>query len=128
MDRVLPDYVPFVTFFLAVAMAGWLGGFGPAVFAMALGALIARYFYMVPVNTFHLHELTTAVALGMFVFVCLVIGVLTSTLHSALRRIQVLSSQLEALGVAQQTADHANGRNPPSDRSDGGQRSLSTQD
>jgi len=100
IDRVLPGYVPFVTFFLAVAVAGWLGGFGPAVLAMTLSAFIARYFYMAPVHAIHLHDLTTAAALGIFVFVCLVIGALTATLHSALRRIQVLSNRLEALGVA----------------------------
>ena len=100
IDRVLPGYVPFVTFFLAVAVAGWLGGFGPAVLAMTLSAFIARYFYLAPMHALHLHDLTTAAALGIFVFVCLVIGALTATLHSALRRIQVLSNRLEALGVA----------------------------
>lgn len=100
IDRVLPGYVPFVTFFLAVAVAGWLGGFGPAVLAMTLSAFIARYFYLAPTHAMHLHDLTTAAALGIFVFVSLVIGALTATLHSALRRIQVLSNRLEALGVA----------------------------
>lgn len=123
IDRVLPGYVPFVTFFLAVAVAGWRGGFGPAVLAMALSAAIARYFYMAPVNALHLHDLTTAAALGIFVFVCLVIGALTATLHSALRRIQVLSNRLAALGVrpdaagAGRTASEAGGDRDASARS-----------
>jgi len=107
IDRVLPGYVPFVTFFLAVAVAGWLGGFGPAVLAMALSAFIARYFYLTPVHALHLHDVTTAAALGIFVFVCLVIGALTATLHSALRRIQVLSNRLQALGVPPEGAEAA---------------------
>lgn len=128
IDRVLPGYVPFITFFLAVAVAGWLGGFGPAVLAMALSACIARYFYMTPVNALHLHELTTAAALGIFVFVCLVIGALTATLHSALRRIQTLSNRLEALGVAPDAGDAAAPlRQAGSDR-DASPRSLSPQD
>jgi hypothetical protein len=36
LDHMLPGNVPFITFFLAVAVAGWLGGFGPAVLAMVL--------------------------------------------------------------------------------------------
>ncbi len=100
LDNLLPNNVPFVTFFAAVAVAGWLGGFGPAVLAMLLTACIARYFYMLPPHTFHVGELTTAVALAIFVLVCLVIAVLTSMLHGALRRIQVLSRELASLQAA----------------------------
>lgn len=97
LDRVLPGHVPFVTFFVAVAVAGWLGGFGPAVLAMVLSAVIARYFYMSPLHTLHLHELSTAAAVGIFIFASLVVGALTAMLHAALRRIQVLSDRLNAL-------------------------------
>lgn len=113
LDRVLPGYVPFVTFFVAVAVAGWLGGFGPAVLAMALSTVIARYFYMSPVHTLHLHELPTAAALGIFMFASLVIGALTAMLHAALRRIKILSDRLYALESA---ADDRDG-GEPGDRS-----------
>jgi K+-sensing histidine kinase KdpD len=93
-----------------VAVAGWLGGFGPAVLAMTLSAFIARYFFMAPMHAMHLHDLTTAAALGILVFVCLVIGALTATLHSALRRIQVLSNRLEALGVAPPEGEETSAR------------------
>lgn len=128
IDRVLPGYVPFVTFFLAVAVAGWLGGFGPAVLAMALSAAVARYFYMAPVNALHLHDLTTAAALGIFVFVCLVIGALTATLHSALRRIQVLSNRLAALGVPPDAASAGRTAGQAGGDRDASARSLSPQD
>lgn len=115
VDRVLPGYVPFLTFFLAVAVAGWLGGFGPAVLAMIVSAFIARYFYMSPVHTFHLYELPTAAALGIFVFSGLVIGALTSMLHAALRRIQFLSNRLDALGAPADAADEGTGGERPRD-------------
>jgi Domain of unknown function (DUF4118) len=109
LDNLLPNNVPFITFFAAVAVAGWLGGFGPAVLAMLLTACIARYFYMPPLHTFQVGELSTAVALAIFVLVCLVIAVLTSMLHGALRRIQVLSRELASLQAAQRDGLSASG-------------------
>ena len=97
LDQVLPDYVPFVTFFLGVAVSGWLAGFGPAMLATVLCALVARFYYMEPRNQFDLYQLQTAAALGVFVLVSIAIGVLTSTLRSALRRVEVLTARLNAL-------------------------------
>lgn len=125
VDRVLPGNVPFITFFLAVAVAGWLGGFGPAVLATILSAIVARYFYMAPVHTFHLHELPTAAALGIFVFTSLVIGALTSMLHAALRRIQFLSNRLDALGAPAVATDQATSGDRARDEGDEGQGTMS---
>src|SRR5438067_8155533 len=36
LHPVLGDSVPFITFFLGVALAAWIGGFGPSVFAVAM--------------------------------------------------------------------------------------------
>lgn len=110
LDRLLPDYVPFITFFLAIAFAGWLGGFGPAVLATILSTLVARYFYMVPLHQFDLSELTTAAALGVFMLIGLVIGALTATLHVALRRIQFLSNRLDAKMTSARDPDSVVGR------------------
>ncbi len=48
IDPYLPGSIPFVTYFIAVAVSGWVGGYGPAVLTTALCAGIARYFYMSP--------------------------------------------------------------------------------
>jgi hypothetical protein len=101
LDQVLPNYVPFITFFLAVAVSGWLAGFGPAMLATVLCALLARFHYMEPRNQFDLDQLQTAAALGVFVLVSIAIGVLTSTLRSALRRVEVLTARLNALESAE---------------------------
>lgn len=90
VDAYLPNYVPFLTFVLGVAVAGWLGGLGPAVLATLLSAGIARYFYMVPAHSLRLDDVQIAAALGLFVFVATLIGALTAALHAALRRIEVL--------------------------------------
>jgi K+-sensing histidine kinase KdpD len=97
IDPYLPGSVPFITYFIAVAVSGWVGGYGPAVLTTALCACIARYFYMTPAFSFQLLNPVDAVRLGSFVFVCLCIGGLTAALHSALRRVQTLDNQLKAL-------------------------------
>jgi hypothetical protein len=97
IEPYLPGSVPFVTYFVAVAVSGWIGGYGPAVLTTALGACIVRYFYMSPAYSFALLSPMDAVRLGTFVLVCLCMGGLTAALHAALRRVQSLTNQLRAL-------------------------------
>jgi K+-sensing histidine kinase KdpD len=96
-DPYLPGSIPFITYFIAVAASGWVGGYGPAVLTTALCACIARYFYMTPMYGFQLLDPLEAVRLGSFVFVCLSMGGLTAALHAALRRVQMLDNQLKAI-------------------------------
>jgi Domain of unknown function (DUF4118) len=97
IDPILPGSIPFVTYFVAVAVSGWIGGYGPAVLTTALSACIARYFYMSPLFSFQLMTPTDAVRLGSFVFVCLALGGLTAALHAALKRVQALANEVRAL-------------------------------
>lgn len=97
IDPYLPGSIPYVTYFIAVAISGWIGGYGPAVLTTALCGCIARYFYMMPAFSFQLTTPADAIRLGSFVFVCLVIGGLTAALHSALRRVQTLANEVRAL-------------------------------
>ena len=120
IDPYLPGSVPFITYFVAVAVSGWVGGYGPAVVTTALCACIARFFYMSPAYSFALLNPVDAVRLGSFVFVCLCMGGLTAALHAALRRVQSLSRQLQALKaravaptvMAPESASPATGRSP----------------
>jgi len=97
IDPYVPGSIPFITYFIAVAAAGWVGGYGPAVLTTALCACIARYFYMSPPLSFQLLNPVDAIRLGSFVFVCLCMGGLTAALHSALRRVQMLDNELRAI-------------------------------
>lgn len=97
IDPYLPGYVPFLTFFMGVALAGWLGGYGPAVLATAISTCIARYYYMAPTHGFSLVDLGTSLSVALFVLSSLVIGGLTAALHAALLRIQFLANELSAI-------------------------------
>jgi hypothetical protein len=99
IDPFLPGSVPFVTFFLAIAIGGWFGGYGPAVLAVALCTMIARYFYMEPLHGLMPGDASAAIRLGSFVFVGLIIGGLTAALRAALQRVTTLASRVDALEV-----------------------------
>ena len=119
IDPYLPGAVPFMAYFVAVAVSGWVGGYGPAVVTTAVSVCIARYFYMEPAFSFALLNLVDAVRLGSFVFLSLCLGGLTAALHAALRRVQSLTNQLRALktGAAARPASPATAPSPAIERS-----------
>ena len=95
LDVYIPNQVPFITFYLAVAVAGWAGGFGPAAFATFLSLLIASAFYVTPDLRSAEPDLGRFVLLGLFVLVCLGIGAITAALHEALARARELAEETQ---------------------------------
>jgi PAS domain S-box-containing protein len=83
LDPILGREVPYVTFFLAVAMTAWAGGIGPALLATAMSLLIAWYFYVGVGQGFRLDNLPVTVGIGLFVAVALCIAGITSALRAA---------------------------------------------
>lgn len=94
LDTFIPQQVPFITFYLAVAVAGWLGGFGPAALATALSLAITWALYLSSAVVAPQPDLGRFVVLGLFVFVCLGIAAITAALHAALARTQQLADEL----------------------------------
>ncbi len=84
----IPAEIPFATFYLAVAIAGWLGGFGPAVIATLLSAAIAGTLYVRPEAGL---DAGRFVIVGIFILVCLGIAAILSALHDALSRANALA-------------------------------------
>jgi len=91
LDPVLGHEVPYITFFLAVAMSAWAGGIGPGFLATALSLVIAWYFYVGPSDGFRIENLAVSVALGLFVAVALCIVGITSALRAAREHAQRLA-------------------------------------
>jgi PAS domain S-box-containing protein len=50
----LGEQLPFTTLIIAVLLAAWYGGLGPAVFATAMSALLALFLFLPPIYSFHL--------------------------------------------------------------------------
>jgi PAS domain S-box-containing protein len=91
LDPILGREVPYITFFLAVAMAAWAGGLGPGFLATALSLLIAWFFYIGPTDGFRVENLSVSVGLGLFVAVALCIAGITSALRAAREHAQRLA-------------------------------------
>src|SRR5438270_14017403 len=78
---VLGDAVPHMTFFPAVMIAAYCGGFGPGLLATVLSATAANYFFTKQIPSFHLTNVNDLAALFLFVVVGTIVSGLCESLH-----------------------------------------------
>src|SRR5205823_10940843 len=69
LGPVLGDAVPHMTFFPAVMIAAYFGGFWPGLLATALSAVAANYFLIQYPSSFQVGSVTYVAALILFVLV-----------------------------------------------------------
>jgi PAS domain S-box-containing protein len=74
--------LPYITFYPAVMISGWIGGIGPGVLATALSALIADYLWISPAFSLAIGDVPEALGLLLFTAV----GILISVMNEAWRR------------------------------------------
>ena len=84
-DPFLGDHLPFVTFFVGVAAAAWLGGLRPALLATGLGFVVAWYFFVPPRHSFTLPSGPHFFGLAMYFMVCLALAAFGEAMHVARR-------------------------------------------
>jgi PAS domain S-box-containing protein len=87
--------VPFITFFPAVLVGAWFGGFRAGVFSLLLSALAADYFFVEPLHTLRIPNPVDEVALVIFVVVGLGIAFLSHAQRRAELAERVQREQLE---------------------------------
>ena len=87
LGTVLGDRVLYMTFFPAVIIAAYFGGFRPGLLATVLSALATTYFLIYPLHSLEITTVHDAVALSLFVLVGTTISGLCEALHRARRRI-----------------------------------------
>src|SRR6516225_4909758 len=78
---VLEDKVPHMTFFPAVMIAAYFGGFWPGLLATVLSAAAANYFLTGQLFYFRVTSVNDLVALILFVLVGTIISGLCESLH-----------------------------------------------
>src|ERR1700758_3323366 len=83
---VLQDAVPHMTFFPAVMVAAYFGGFWPGLLATFLSAVAANYFFTKLLPSFQVTQINHVSALVLFVLVGTIISGLCESLHRARRR------------------------------------------
>src|SRR3954465_15719689 len=71
---VLGDAVPHMTFFPAVMIAAYIGGFWPGLMATLVSAVTANYYLTEQLPSFQVRSVNDVVALVLFVLVCTIIS------------------------------------------------------
>ena len=84
---LMGDAVPHMTFFPAVMIAAYFGGFWPGLLATGLSAVAANYFFTQQLRSFRVTNVNDAAALVLFLLVGVIISGLCEFLHRARRRI-----------------------------------------
>lgn len=82
-DPVLGLQFPFTTVFLAVLATAWYGGFRPALAAVLLGAIGAKYFLISPRWSLELTGIEQQMGLALYTFTGLGISLLAGSMHAA---------------------------------------------
>src|SRR6266511_1879705 len=84
---VVGDAVPHMTFFPAVMIAAYFGGFWPGLLATFLSAVAANYFLTQQLSSLQVRSVNDIAALVLFVLVGTIISGLSEALHRARRRL-----------------------------------------
>jgi PAS domain S-box-containing protein len=82
LDPAWGERHPYITFFPAIMLSGWLGGLGPGLLTTLISALTAIYFWMAPIRSFRISDSGELLGLAVFVLV----GIVISVLNEAWRR------------------------------------------
>src|SRR5262249_59634304 len=77
--------LPFLTFFPAIVLSAWTGGFGPGVLATGLCGVAAQYFWLAPPESFRILYHRGAGALLLFVTIGAFLRVVPRMMHLGLR-------------------------------------------
>ena len=92
LHPVLGDSVPYITFFLGVALAAWIGGFGPSALAVALSIAIAWHWTLRGSSDLPPYQLAHVVSIGVFAATALAISVITAAMRATAVEAERLSA------------------------------------
>src|ERR1700688_4026557 len=90
LKPVLGNAVPQMTFFPAVMIAAYFGGFWPGMLATVLSAVAGNYFLAEQTPSFHVSNANDVAALILFVLVGTIISTLCESLHRVRHRMVAL--------------------------------------
>jgi PAS domain S-box-containing protein len=99
---VLGETVPHMTFFPAVMIAAYFGGFWPGLLATILSAGAANYFFTGQLRSFHVTGANDMAALTLFVLTGAIISGLSESLHRAQHRLVAHERQCAEEALSQE--------------------------
>lgn len=93
LDPLLGPGVPFILFFPAVMLGGWIGGLGPGLLATALSAIVAWYLFVPPALSFFPLSPSHALQIALFTALGTLISLLLEALHRSRRQIETAAQE-----------------------------------
>lgn len=94
LDPFLGARHPFTTFYAAVTIAAWFGGFGPALLASLLGWFIADWWFTPPRHELGITDFSDLVALVTYLFVGVAVASFSGAMHAARLRAEEAATEL----------------------------------
>jgi PAS domain S-box-containing protein len=101
-----PGIAPFVFFFAAVAIASWLGGWGPGLLSVAFSAALANHAFVEPAWSWSVSPPALA-ATALFVVAGSIVALLCSSFRQSIFRIERAAQALRQQSLVQAQADTA---------------------
>src|SRR5690349_5378424 len=90
LDPLLGDHLPYVTFFMAVAVTTWYGGLGASLTAVALSGLAANWFFVSPRHSLMMTDVMHQVGYATYFIACLAIVAFGQAARRARRRAETV--------------------------------------
>ena len=94
LDPVLEDASPFSAYFVAIMFTAWYGGLGPVPGGAGLRRPAGGLLFVEPRGSLLIHDLEHQVSLGLYIFVGVVVALLSESLHASRRRTEAARAEL----------------------------------
>jgi PAS domain S-box-containing protein len=105
IDPLVGDYHPFILFIGAVFLSAWAGGWKPGLLALALGYLVADFFFLQPRYSLGLDSVQAKVGLGFYVFVGSMAIIQFEMMRRRSAQLAVANDQLKREAVSREKAE-----------------------
>lgn len=107
LDPFLGDHLPYVTFFMAVAVTTYFGGVGASLTAVVMGALAADWMFTPPRNSLFIDDVPDQVGLATYFMVTLVFVGFGQALQRARQQAERVLDGLRQEAIDRQDAQNA---------------------
>lgn len=110
IDAALPPGFPYLTFFPAVILTGFIFGMGPAVLNAAISGIVALYWFIPPAQTFEITWQSATALLFFFVVVAIDLGLLKLLLRAYAEQMHAREDLIRHLQMQKLVSDEVDHR------------------
>lgn len=94
LEPILRGEAPLLVFISAVVLSAWYGGLGPGLLSTVLSAILGNYFFLPPLYTLSIGQVTGVARLGVFLMEGVLISWLSEKLRESQRRTEAIALSL----------------------------------